>query len=59
MADVLWSVAMSWITMFGLVEKTPLIDGYIKRCHSEANDKVMAMDQKLSADHEAAVKAKG
>ena len=58
-ADVLWSVAMSWITMFGLVEKTPLIDAYIKRCTSEANDKVMAMDQKLSAEHEAAVKAKG
>jgi glutathione S-transferase len=56
-ADVLWSGALAWITMFGLVEKTPLIEGYIQRCQTPANAKVMAMDQKLSAEHEAAVKA--
>ncbi len=55
-ADVLWGGALGWITMFGLVEKTPLIDAYIKRCQTAANAKVMEMDQKLSAEHEAAVK---
>ena len=30
-ADVLWGVAMGWITMFGLMEKTPLIDAYMAR----------------------------
>lgn len=55
-ADVLWSVALSWVTMFGLVEKTPLIEAYIKRCMGPANAKVLEMDQKLSAEHEAAVK---
>jgi glutathione S-transferase len=30
-ADVLWATALSWITAFGLVPKTPLIDAYAER----------------------------
>ena len=56
-ADVLWGGALGWVTMFGLVEKTPLIAGYMQRCQSPANATVMALDQKLSAEHEAALKA--
>lgn len=29
--DVLWGGGLSWVTMFGLVEKTPAIDAYLSR----------------------------
>lgn len=33
-ADVLWGVALNWITEFGLVPKTPVIEQYIERVKS-------------------------
>lgn len=30
-ADILWGVALEWVTMFGLVEATPPIKAYIER----------------------------
>lgn len=30
-ADILWGVALEWVTMFGLVEATPSIKAYIER----------------------------
>lgn len=30
-ADILWAGGLAWVTMFKLVERTPVIDAYIKR----------------------------
>ena len=44
-ADVLWGGALAWVTMFGVVEKTPLIGAYIERVTSRpASIKVVAED---------------
>ena len=33
-ADVLWAGALNWITLFGIVEKTPVISAYLDRVTS-------------------------
>ena len=32
--DVLWGTALNWLTMFGIVEKTPIIAAYVERITS-------------------------
>lgn len=54
-ADVLWGMALSWTTGFGLVPATPVIRGYIDRVMTRpAAVRVTAEDRKLAAAHEAA-----
>jgi glutathione S-transferase len=56
-ADVLWGTALTWTTMFKLVPELPVIKDYIGRINARpAVGKVKALDAKLSAEHEAAVK---
>jgi glutathione S-transferase len=56
-ADVLWGTALTWTTMFKLVPELPVIKDYIGRVNARpAVGKVKALDAKLSAEHEAAVK---
>ncbi len=44
-ADVLWGGSLAWITMFGVIEKTPAIAAYIERVTSRpASVKVAAQD---------------
>lgn len=55
-ADILWGMALSWTTGFGVVPTTPVIQGYIDRVMSRpAAVKVTVDDKKLVAGHEAAV----
>ena len=59
-ADVLWGTALAWTTMFKLVPELPVITDYVKRLSARPSvDKVKALDAKLAAEHEAAVKAAG
>ncbi len=61
-ADLLWGGALNWITMFGIVDKTPEIAAYIERVTSRPSfAKVNARDAELVAEHEKAAKgeAKG
>ena len=49
-ADVLWGGAFAWITMFGVVERTPLVADYIERVTSRpASVRVAARDAELAA----------
>ncbi len=49
-ADVLWGSALTWITMFGLVEATPVIKAYIERISSRpASKRARAKDAELAA----------
>lgn len=49
-ADVLWGGAFAWLTTFGIVEKTPLIEAYIGRITSRpAYRKVTEADAALAA----------
>lgn len=49
-ADVLWGAALAWITLFGVVEKTPTIAAYIERVTSRpASVKVAARDAERAA----------
>jgi glutathione S-transferase len=58
-ADVLWGLALSWGTAFGMVPANPVLADYIARMTSRpAFVKVAAFDGKLAAEHEAAVAAK-
>ncbi|WP_281010656.1 glutathione S-transferase family protein [Lichenibacterium ramalinae] len=53
-ADVLWGGALGWLTMFGIVEKTPVIAAYIERVTSRpAHRAVTARDAELAAALEA------
>jgi len=57
-ADVLWGTALAWTTMFKLVPDLPVIMDYVARLSARPSAaKVKAADAKLSAEHEAAVKA--
>ena len=48
-ADVLWGSALTWITMFGLVEATPVIKAYIERTGSRpAVARAKAKDAELA-----------
>ncbi|MGB9150097.1 MAG: glutathione S-transferase family protein [Burkholderiales bacterium] len=52
-ADVLWGTALSWITMFGLVEATPVIKAYTERIGSRpAVARAKAKDAELAAAQE-------
>ena len=54
-ADVLWSGALTWTTMFKLVPELPVIKDYIGRCSARpAVARVKAKDAKLAAAQEAA-----
>jgi glutathione S-transferase len=56
-ADVLWGTALTWTTMFKLVPELPVIKDYIGRLGARPSvAKVKALDAKLAAEHEAAVK---
>ncbi len=53
-ADVLWGGALNWMTIFGIVEKTPEIAAYVERTTSRpAFRKVTEADAKLVAEHQA------
>jgi glutathione S-transferase len=49
-ADVLWGSALTWITMFGLVESTPVIKAYVDRANARpAVARARAKDAELEA----------
>jgi glutathione S-transferase len=49
-ADVLWGSALTWITMFGLVEATPVIKVYVERANARpAVARARAKDAELAA----------
>lgn len=49
-ADVLWGTALAWTTAFGLVERTPVIDAYIRRVTERpAAVRARAKDAELAA----------
>jgi glutathione S-transferase len=59
-ADVLWGTALTWTVMFKIVPELPVIMDYVKRMGARpAVAKVKALDAKLAAEHEAAVKVPG
>ena len=50
--DILWGSSLRWITHFGLIEMTPLIQAYIDRFDARpAVQKVRAQDALLAASH--------
>ncbi len=52
--DVLWGTALNWLTMFGIVEKTPVIAAYVERVTSRpAFQTVARRDATLVAEHAA------
>ena len=57
-ADVLWGTALAWTTAFKIVPELPVIMDYVQRMaeHPEV-DRIKALDARLEAEHEAAVKA--
>lgn len=55
-ADILWGMALSWTTMFGLVPKTPVIMDYVARMTARpAFVAIGAADEVMAAEHQAAV----
>ncbi len=49
-ADVLWGMALNWITMFDLIPKRPLIQAYIDRViERPAIKRAVALDAELAA----------
>ncbi len=56
-ADILWGVALRWVTMFKLLPDLPEITAYIERiCSRPSFGRVTASDAKLAAEREAAGK---
>ncbi len=52
--DVLWGGALGWMTMFGIVEATPVIAAYVERVAARpASRKVREGDAALAAEQEA------
>ena len=50
-ADVLWGTALTWTTMFKLVEATPVVQAYIDRVNARpAVARARATDAKLAAE---------
>ncbi|MHA7681872.1 glutathione S-transferase family protein [Cupriavidus sp. PET2-C1] len=50
-ADVLWGTALTWTTMFKLVEATPVVQAYIDRVNARpAVARARAIDAKLAAE---------
>jgi glutathione S-transferase len=57
-ADILWGTALHWMTMFGLVPERPVITDFVQKIVSRPSYKVMMdLDEKLAAEHQAAVDA--
>jgi glutathione S-transferase len=57
-ADILWGTALHWMTMFGLVPERPVIADFVQKIVSRPSYKVMMdLDEKLAAEHQAAVEA--
>ena len=55
-ADLLWGIALTWTTMFGLVEARPAFQRYMDRIGARLSvQKVTAEDATMVAEHEAAV----
>jgi len=53
---MLWGMALSWTTLFGLVPKTPVIMDYVARMTARpAFVAVAAADEVIAAEHPAAV----
>jgi len=49
-ADVLWGMALQWITMFGLIPKRPQIEAYVARVTGRpAVKRAAALDAELAA----------
>ena len=49
-ADVLWGTALAWTTKFGLVARTPVIDGYVASVEARpAAVRARALDAELAA----------
>lgn len=54
-ADVLWGGALAWLTMFGIVERTPVVAAYVERVTARpAYRAVTASDAEIAAAQEAA-----
>ncbi|APR82444.1 Glutathione S-transferase [Minicystis rosea] len=59
-ADLLWGMALRWMTMFKLVPASPEVTGYSERiCSRPAFARVSAADAELAAAHDAAAAQKG
>ena len=57
-ADVLWGMALTWMTSFKLIPETPEITTYVKRVTSRPSfARARERDAALAAEHEAAVAA--
>lgn len=49
-ADVLWACALDWMTMFKIIDRTPVIDSYINRMYSRpAWVKANASEREIAA----------
>lgn len=56
-ADILWGTALKWITDYKLVPTVPEVMAYAGRIAARPSvTKVAAMDQRLAAEHAAAIK---
>ncbi|MDF3833926.1 glutathione S-transferase family protein [Cupriavidus basilensis] len=50
-ADVLWGTALTWITMFKLIEATPVVQAYTARINARpAVARAQAIDARLAAE---------
>ena len=59
-ADILWAAGLQWTMGFGIVARDPDFEAYVLRVTSRpCFQRAMAADQKLAAEHAAAVDAKG
>lgn len=59
-ADILWAAGLQWTMGFGIVPRDPDFEAYVLRVTSRPSfQRVMADEQKLAAEHAAAVEAKG
>ncbi|WP_313591460.1 glutathione S-transferase family protein [Agrobacterium cavarae] len=57
-ADLLWGIALTWTTMFGLVEARPAFQRYMDRIGARQSvQTVTAGDASMAAEHEAAAAA--
>ncbi|MDB6086330.1 MAG: hypothetical protein JWN43_4211 [Gammaproteobacteria bacterium] len=56
-ADVLWSMALRWGTMFKIIPDDPVIANYVARVTARASfAKVAALDEQWAAEHELAAR---
>ena len=57
-ADLLWGIALTWTTMFGLVEARPAFQRYMDRIGARQSVQTVTTDDAtMAAEHEAAAAA--